>query len=180
MGYKAKMTHLSYDFLTLKSGMMASRTGNVITYRDLMDEALSRTKEEITKRHPDWNQDKINQVAKALSVSAIKFEMIKVSSDKVITFDIVDALKFERFYRYLFYSIQGREWIVYCARNLNNFDTIDYHRLDSIKEFNLVVKLAQYNDAVKKSGISRDPSMIARYIFELAQDLMIIIMIPIL
>lgn len=170
MGYKSKMTHLSYDFLTLKSGMMASRTGNVITYRDLMDEALSRTKEEITKRHPDWNQDKINQVAKALSVSAIKFEMIKVSSDKVITFDIVDALKFEGFTAaYLQYSGARMDSLLRKG-NLNNFDTIDYHRLDSIKEFNLVVKLAQYNDAVKKSGISRDPSMIARYIFELAQD----------
>jgi arginyl-tRNA synthetase len=170
MGYKAKMTHLSYDFLTLKSGMMASRTGNVITYRDLMDEALSRTTEEIVKRHPDWSQDKINQVAKALSVSAIKFEMIKVSSDKVITFDIVDALKFEGFTAaYLQYSGARMDSLLRKG-DLANLQDIEYGQLETVKEFNLVVKLSQYNDAVKKAGISRDPSIIARYVFELAQD----------
>jgi arginyl-tRNA synthetase len=169
MGYKAKMTHLSYDFLTLKTGMMASRTGNVITYQELMDEALTRTSEEVAKRHEDWNKDKINEVAKALAVSAIKFEMIKVSSDKVITFDIVDALKFEGFTAaYLQYSGARMNSLIKKAPDFND-SVSDLTKLTEVKELALVMKLAQYSDAISKAGLDRDPSVIARYLFELAQ-----------
>jgi len=169
MGYQAKMTHLSYDFLTLKSGMMASRTGNVITYEQLMTEALSRTKEEIVKRHPDWTDSKAEQTAHALAISAIKFEMIKVSSDKVITFDLVDALKFEGFTAaYLQYSGARINSLLkkvpdYLSRS------VDFKQLSGTKEFNLAMKLAQYSEVVKKAGLDRDPSIVARYLFELAQ-----------
>lgn len=169
MGYEAKMTHLSYDFLTLKSGMMASRTGNIITYKDLMDEALSKTKEEIIKRHEDWSDEKIMNVSRALSVSAIKFEMIKVSADKVITFDLVDALRFEGFTAaYLQYSGARIDSLLRKGLEIKQ-NKIDYSKLDGVKEFNLVKKLAQYSEVVKKSGLSRDPSLVARYLFELAQ-----------
>lgn len=169
MGYKAKMTHLSYDFLTLKTGMMASRTGNVITYQELMDEALTRTSEEVAKRHEDWTKDKINEVAKALAVSAIKFEMIKVSSDKVITFDIIDALKFEGFTAaYLQYSGARMNSLIKKAPDFND-SVSDLTKLTEIKELALVMKLAQYSDAISKAGLDRDPSVIARYLFELAQ-----------
>lgn len=169
MGYQAKMTHLSYDFLTLKSGMMASRTGNVITYEQLMTEALSRTKEEIVKRHPDWTDSKAEQTAHALAISAIKFEMIKVSSDKVITFDLVDALKFEGF---------TAAYLQYSGARINSLlkkvpdylsQSSDFKQLSGAKEFNLAMKLAQYSEVVKKAGLDRDPSIIARYLFELAQ-----------
>jgi arginyl-tRNA synthetase len=169
MGYKAKMTHLSYDFLTLKTGMMASRTGNVITYQELIDEAKTRTSEEVAKRHIDWSQEKVDEVAKALSISAIKFEMIKVSSDKVITFDIVDALKFEGFTAaYLQYSGARMNSLL---KKVVSFDdsSSDLTKLASSKELGLAMKLAQYSDAVKKAGLDRDPSIIARYLFELAQ-----------
>jgi arginyl-tRNA synthetase len=170
LGYKEKMTHLSYDFLTLKSGMMASRTGNVITYKELLDEALVRSSEEVKKRHEDWSTDKVLEVAKGLSLSAIKFEMIKVSSDKVITFDMADALKFEGFTSaYLQYTGARICSLLKKGEELESA-LVDFEELTEVKEFKLTMKMEQYSDAVTKSGIERDPSVIARYLFELAQD----------
>ena len=170
LGYKEKMTHLSYDFLTLKSGMMASRTGNVITYKELLDEALARTSSEIKKRHEDWSDGKVLEVARALSLSAIKFEMIKVSSDKVITFDMADALKFEGFTSaYLQYTGARICSLLKKGEELET-TSVDFKELTEIKEFKLVMKMEQYSDAISKAGIERDPSVIARYLFELAQD----------
>lgn len=170
LGYSEKMTHLSYDFLTLKSGMMASRTGNVITYKELLDEALARTSSEIKKRHEDWSDEKVLEVARGLSLSAIKFEMIKVSSDKVITFDIEDALKFEGFTSaYLQYTgaricslIKKNEDLEVGIENLSN--------LTEVKEFRLTMKMEQFGEAIAKAGVERDPSIIARYLFELSQE----------
>jgi len=170
LGYKEKMTHLSYDFLTLKSGMMASRTGNIITYKELLDEALTRTSSEIEKRHEDWSQNKISEVSRGLSISAMKFEMIKVSSDKVITFDMADALRFEGFTSaYLQYTGARICSLISKGEEFKKVP-VDLNELKEIKEFRLAVKLEQYAEAVSKSGDDRDPSTIARYLFELAQD----------
>lgn len=170
LGYKEKMTHLFYDFLTLKSGMMASRTGNVITFKELLDEALSKTSVEIKKRHEDWSEEKVLEVARSLSLSAMKFEMIKVSSDKVITFDMADALKFEGFTSaYLQYTGARICSLLKKSEGLEVVEA-DFKDLTEAKEFRLVVKMEQYGEAVIKAGISRDPSVIARYLFELAQD----------
>ena len=170
MGYKEKMTHLSYDFLTLKSGMMASRTGNVITYKELLDQALFRTTSEIKTRHKDWSEDIILEVARGLSLSAIKFEMIKVSSDKIITFDIADALKFEGFTAaYLQYTGARICSLIKKGEELE-VAPLDFKELTEAKEFKLVLKMEQYGDVVVKAGVERDPSVIARYLFELAQD----------
>ncbi len=169
LGYKEKMTHLSYDFLTLKSGMMASRTGNVITYKELLDEALARTTSEIKKRHDNWSDEKVLETARGLSLSAIKFEMIKVSSDKVITFDMEDALKFEGFTSaYLQYT--GARICSLIKKGGESSDKVDLTKLIDKKEFKLAIKLEQYSDAVIKAGAERDPSVIARYLFELAQE----------
>jgi len=170
MGYKEKMTHLSYDFLTLKTGMMASRTGNVITYQELLSEALSRTTEEIKKRHEDWSEEKVIETARGLSISAMKFEMIKVSSDKVITFDMVEALKFEGFTSaYLQYTGARICSLIKKGEELTAVSP-DLSELTEIKEFRLSVKLAKYVEVISKAGTERDPSIIARYLFELAQD----------
>lgn len=169
LGYKEKMTHLSYDFLTLKSGMMASRTGNVITYKELLSEAMSKSEAEIKKRHEDWSLERVKEVAKAISLSAIKFEMIKVSSDKVITFDMSEALRFEGFTAaYLQYT--GARIVSLLKKNDDlETDNLTLDRLVEKKEFNLTFKLQQYAEVIYKSGIERDPSIVARYLFELAQ-----------
>jgi len=170
LGYKEKMTHLSYDFLTLKSGMMASRTGNVITYKELLDEALSRTTSEIKKRHEDWSDEKVLEVARDLSLSAIKFEMIKVSSDKVITFDIDEALKFEGFTSAYLQYTGARICSLIKKGEVLESTPEELSELTEVKEFKIALKLQQYGESITKAGIERDPSVIARYLFELAQD----------
>jgi len=170
LGYKEKMTHLSYDFLTLKSGMMASRTGNVITYKELLDEALSRTTSEIKKRHEDWSDEKVLEVARDLSLSAIKFEMIKVSSDKVITFDIDEALKFEGFTSAYLQYTGARICSLIKKGEVLESTPEELSELTEVKEFKIALKLQQYGETITKAGIERDPSVIARYLFELAQD----------
>jgi arginyl-tRNA synthetase len=61
MGYKQNMVHLGHDFVKLPSGMMSSRSGNVITYKELKDKILNYLKEETKKRHSDWSEKKIEK-----------------------------------------------------------------------------------------------------------------------
>lgn len=172
-GYQEKMTHLAYDFVTLKSGMMSSRSGNVVTYQELFEESFKKTKEETQKRHADWPMKKIEMTAKKIAISAMKFEMIKVSPEKVIVFDLEEAMKFDGY---------TAAYLQYTGARINSLVRKDkkkqfwqISRLNSKiliepKEFLLSFKLAQYPEIVMKSGEDRDPSSVCRYLFELAQQ----------
>ncbi|MDP3836710.1 MAG: arginine--tRNA ligase [bacterium] len=166
-GENFNITHLGYDFVTLKNGMMSSRTGNVITYAQIINEAYTRAEKEIITRHEDWDAEKVNKIAEALTVAALKFEMLKISADKVITFDMEEALRFDGFTAaYLQYT--GAR-IASILRKADENIAADYSLLIHPKEHALAMQLSQYQEALVKAGAQRDPSIIARYLFELAQ-----------
>jgi arginyl-tRNA synthetase len=180
MGYKQKTIHLGYEFLKLPSGMMASRTGKVITFETFWTEAYKRASEETKKRHDDWSDKKIEVVAEKILVGAMKFEMVKVSRTAVITFDIEKALRFEGFTAaYIQYTFARSQSILRKSevespalpagrRELKV--QVKTQNLKEKKEHGLVMKLAKYPEAVKLAGEKYEPSEIAKYLFELAQE----------
>lgn len=88
---------IGYEFVTLKTGAMSSRVGNVVTYQDFRDEIISYSIEEVKKRHVDdtWDQEKIEHTAWCIAMAGMKFGMLKQDSDKVFTFDVEQALSFD-------------------------------------------------------------------------------------
>ena len=170
LGYKKPIEHLGYEFVKLPSGMMSSRSGNVITYEDLKSELLEKATAETKTRHQDWSPEKIEETARKIAFGAIKFEMVKVGRDSVITFDIESALKFEGFTSaYLQYtcarisSIQKKAGSYGSEKNFEKY-------LSQQKEHELIVRLCRFPDAVEAAGKNYDPSEIAKYLFDLAQS----------
>lgn len=175
LGEKKEIVHLGYDVVRLPSGMMSSRRGTVIAFETLWEEARKKAVSETWKRHEDWPRRKIEQVAKRLVVGAIKFEMVKVGREKAITFDIVKALKFEGFTAaYLQYAFARINSIIKKAKikkvETQNFASPQLAKLTETKEQELIMKLAKYPEVVKKAAADYEPSEIAKYLFELAQE----------
>ncbi len=170
IGYKQKIKHLTYDFVTLPDGMMSSRTGNVITYEELKNKILDKLIIETTKRHDDWTSDRIRQVAWSLMVSTIKFEMLKVSADKIITFNFEEALRFDGYTAiYLQYGYARLKSIV-RKDNFNLFSPrANLNELRETKEKDLLLKIARYPELIKIAGDKYNPSEVAKYLFELVQ-----------
>src|SRR6056297_2545740 len=168
MGYEQKMIHLSYDFVKLPGGMMSSRSGNVITYTELKEEVVKRAKKEIEQRHPDWAGEKIISQAQIIGLGAIKFEMLKVNSQNIITFDIDKSLSFEGFTSaYIQYTFARINSII--KKSGEEKSSYNPEKLTEEKEQDLIFKLALYPEIVEKAGKKYDPSEIAKYLFELAQ-----------
>ncbi len=170
MGYRQKLVHLSYDFVTLPSGMMSSRSGNVITYEELKSRILEKITVETRKRHEDWTDNRIVQVAKHLMVSIIKFEMLKVSADKIITFNIEEASKFDgQTACYLQYGYARLKSII-RKQGVSWFNFGDHlNKLKDPREKNLLLKIAKYPEIITMSGRKHDPSDLIKYLFELVQ-----------
>jgi len=171
LGFKQELKHLSYDFVKLPEGMMSSRTGNVITYEDLRSLALAKAVEETKKRHKNWSEKKINEVSDKLVNGALKFEMIKVGADKIITFGLEQALRFDGCTAaYLQYTGARIKSIIRKTRNAKLATQIKYEMLNEAKESAIVNKLARYPEAVAAAGKNYAPDELAKFLFELARE----------
>jgi arginyl-tRNA synthetase len=170
LGYHQAMVHLTFDFVTLPEGMMSSRTGNVITYQELRDKILEKLMAETTARHKDWSLNHITQVALSLMVSTIKFEMLKVGADKIITFNIQEALRFDGYTAcYLQYGYARLKSIIRKSRWSALAGRPDWTELKEQKEKALLLKIARYPEIVISAGVKYNPSELAKYLFELVQ-----------
>jgi len=168
LGHKKEIMHLGYEFVKLPEGMMSSRTGNVITYDDLNNQLQAKAETETKKRHQDWPEAKIKKTAAKLARGVIKFEMIKVGADQIINFDINKALRFDGFTAgYLQYTYARNQSIMRKAKDKE--EKINFSSLTNKLEHRIIMKLAAYPEAIARAGVGYDPSVIARYLFELAQ-----------
>jgi arginyl-tRNA synthetase len=86
---------LGYEFVTLKSGAMSSREGNVVTYQSFRDAVVEYARSEVVARHPDWSEGKVAHTAWALAMGGMKFGMLKQDGDKIFTFDLEESLAFD-------------------------------------------------------------------------------------
>jgi len=170
MGYKQKLIHLSYDFVKLKEGMMSSRLGNSISYEQAFSSIYNKTKEETAIRHKGWSEKRINKIAKQMTISTLKFEMIKVSPNKIITFDIDSSIRFDGYtVAYLQYS--GARINSLLNKGLNIFSRFFLNfKADKLSleiEIKLALMLAQYPEKIKQSANDYNPSILSRYLFDL-------------
>lgn len=86
-----RIEHIPTGFLTLASGKMSSRKGNVLTGESLLEEL----QEEAKKRAEESRAEDVDSLAEMIAVAALKFQILrhKVGSD--IVFDKTQALSFE-------------------------------------------------------------------------------------
>lgn len=164
--------HLSYELVRLKEGKMSSRAGNVILYNELFGEALAKSLAETKERHPEWAEKKIKSTAEKISLAALKFGMLKQSTNEIITFDLDEALEFQGFTGpYLLYTVARINSIFtkYGTWNIKQKKS-NFSLLKEQSEINLVKKLGQFPEVVSGIVKSNEPAHLARYLFELSQE----------
>ena len=167
LGLTEKKTHVEYDFVNLKEGAMASRKGNVVSFEEFYNKMLKKSVAETKKRHEDWDENKIKEVAKKISLAAIKIGMLKFGNNKVITFDMDEALSFEG---------KTGPYLLYVAARINSIKEkikkvggADYGLLKEPEEKELIKLLAEQENIIERALRENDPSPLANYLFDLAQ-----------
>jgi arginyl-tRNA synthetase len=105
-----------------------------------------------------------------LAFGALKFEMVKVSGEKVITFDMETALRFDGYTAaYLQYTYARIKSLQKKVSSEVGSARSDLSGLQAKKEKDLVLKLGHFSEIVITAGVSYQPSEVARYLYELAQ-----------
>jgi len=86
---------LFYSFIKLPEGKMSTRRGNVVFMDDLLEEAHAQASAVVRELRPEYDDEKMAQIAEAVGAAAVRFNIIKVSPEKGFTFRWEEALAFE-------------------------------------------------------------------------------------
>ncbi|MCK5283124.1 MAG: arginine--tRNA ligase [Nanoarchaeota archaeon] len=160
LGYKAPEA-LHYSFVLLTDAKMSTRKGNVILLEDFMKEAVSKAKEEISKRHEKVDE----KTAKAIAYSAVKYAILKVGNEKNVNFDWSSALSFEgESGPYLQYSY-ARICSIFRKYKKDVPKNADTSLLVEDIEFELAKLLAEMPETVDHAIKELSPHIIANYVY---------------
>lgn len=172
MGFKKDMVHVSYEFVSTKQGPIASRKGNVYLYDDLKKRMVDKIISETKKRHEEWDDEKILQNSQIISNSALKFGMLKIDNNREIVFDEDEWLDLEgETGPYILYTSARINSIIRKAKdqNIHPSNRADFSLLSTKEDSELLRILEKESQIIEEGAGSYKPSIIARYLIELAQ-----------
>ena len=168
MGYDwaKSLVHVPYGTVSINGAKLATRTGNVILLRDLFGLAIDKVSAIMEEKNPDL-ADK-EKIAEAVGVGAIVFYYLSNNRIRDINFIMEDALSFDG---------NTGPYVQYTyARTCSVLSKSgDFHRGGEIsvtaeEEFALVKTIARFEEVVLEAIESYEPSVITRYILDLAGD----------
>ena len=165
--YAKNLVHIPYGLVSLKSGKISSRKGNVIFAEDLLRESINKTTSIIEEKNPDI-PDK-EEVAKQVGIGAIIFNDLYNQRIKDVIFDWNKLLNFDgETGPYVQYTYARASSVL---RKIGEVpDTIDYTLLTDEASIGLLKEIERYPQVIKDAAERYEPSVIARYSIDLAHS----------
>jgi arginyl-tRNA synthetase len=162
--------HLSYGMVNLPEGKMKSREGTVVDADDLMQEVQNLAKEEIKKRHKELEENELNKRAHQISLGALKFFILKMDPSKDMMYNPKESVSFEgETGPYVQYA-HARACSILRKYEDEITTDVNYEKLNEHVEIELIKLLQQYPSVIEDAAKHYKPSLIARYLIQLAQS----------
>ena len=93
--YADNFVHFAYNLITLPGYKMSSRRGRYITFDEVLDEAVERAYEEVSKRSPQLSQGEKRKIANFVGIGAVRYALVDVDPSKPVIFTWDRVLNFE-------------------------------------------------------------------------------------
>lgn len=164
MGYPwaNEIHHINFGMILEDGKKMSTRSGKSVGLHSLLEEAISRAKKHIEEKNP--NLENKEEVSEYVGVGAVIFNDLKNYRTNDIEFNLEDILEFSGntgpYLQYTYARI--------CSL-LEKKTNTKYQKM-SINEdiWNIVFAIYQFSDIITKSKQDYDPSIIAKYLLDLA------------
>ncbi len=167
MGYDwyDKLVHVPYGTVSIGGAKLATRTGNVVLLKDLFAAAIDKVTEIMEEKNPALKGR--TDIAEAVGVGAIVFYYLSNNRIKDINFNMEDALSFDgNTGPYVQYTYARACSILEKAGETP--EGIDCVTLTDPLEKALCLVLSQYEERVRMALRDYEPSVITRYILDVA------------
>src|SRR5271157_638352 len=94
--YADNLVHFAYNLVAFPGFKMSSRRGRYITLDSVLDEAVKRAYEEVSKRSPELSGNEKQEIAQFVGIGAVRYALIEVDVSKPVTFVWDRVLNFEK------------------------------------------------------------------------------------
>lgn len=161
------LVHIPYGLVSLSGQKLSSRSGNIIYAEDILKEAVSRALHAIEEKNPEL-ADK-EDVAKKVGVGAVIFHDLWNQRIKNIEFSWDEVLSFEGTTGpYVQYTFARAKSILRKCNDMACDKKVDANLISDAASYALIKALAGYSAAVNKAVERYEPSVVARYIIDVA------------
>lgn len=162
-----KCKHISYGMVNLPEGRMKSREGKVVDADDLINRMRDLARKELEERYK-LDKKELEERSLKIAIASIKYMLLKTDMAKDVVFNPEEAMSFEgNTGPYLQYSYARASSILRKVKKKS--EKIEIERLEDA-EIKLIKKLGNFPEIVSQAREQLNPSIIANYSFELAQQ----------
>ncbi len=161
---------LFYSFIKLPEGKMSTRQGNVVFMDDLLEEAHAQASAVVRELRPEYDDDKVAQIAEAVGTAAVRFNIIKVSPEKGFTFRWEEALAFEAGSAPFIMYAHTRACSISKRAHTIPTSPIQRPSVDAMPEglVELLRLICKHNDVLERSVREQKAHLFALHMLELA------------
>ena len=165
--YAKNLIHFAYNLVSLPGYRMSGRRGRYITLDEVMDGAIKRAYEEVSKRSPHLSDEEKRQISEFVGIGAMKYALVEVDPTKPVVFTWDRVLDFEKNSApYIQYShARARSIIRKAPREPENPDC---SLLADPIERDIVLKLARFPEVFIDAAENLRPNAIADFANALA------------
>jgi arginyl-tRNA synthetase len=165
--YADNLAHFAYNLVTLPGYKMSSRRGRYITFDEVMDEAIKRAYEEVSKRSPQLSEEEKRKIANFVGMGAVRYALVEVDPSKPVVFTWDRVLNFEKNSApYIQYS-HARACSI-LRKAARKPEKPAYNLLKEKLEREIVMALASFPDVFIEAAELLKPNLIADFANALA------------
>jgi arginyl-tRNA synthetase len=169
--YANGIHHLSYGMVELPTGKMKSREGTVVDADDLIDEMVSISREHTQNlgKVKDFGDEELVALYDTIGLGALKYFLLRVDPKKKMIFNPEESIDFHGFTGPFVQYTHAR---IKSVLRKSTVDTaFKAFRSPLMKaEKDLLLLTEHYEVVLKQAADDFDPSVIATYLFQLAQS----------
>jgi arginyl-tRNA synthetase len=182
-GASRRYLHRSYEVVSLSKktaaaigfeiegefAHMSGRKGLYVNADAMLDKLKEKAKVETKKRNLSEPDEWVEGVAESVAVAALRYELLKQDPDKMIVFDMEEALQFQGDTGpYLLYTYARARRILDKTEGKPRVSPQVAAKLDKRQEIQLAKKMSMLDMSAATAGEYMSPKEIARFAHELA------------
>jgi len=160
--YAKNLMHFAYNLVRLPDFRMSSRRGRYITLDEVMDEAIKRAYEEVSKRSPHLSEEEKEKISSLVGIGALKYALVGVDPSKPVVFTWDRVLDFEKNSAPYIQYTHARACSI-LKKAGRKPEKQDYSLLKEPLERDIIMRLAKFPDTFVDSADNLQPNAIADF-----------------
>jgi arginyl-tRNA synthetase len=165
--YAENLAHFSYNLVTLPDFRMSSRRGHYVSLDEVMDEAVKRAFEEVSKRSPTISEAEKQKISNMVGIGAVKYALVEVDPTKQVVFTWDRVLNFEKNSAPYIQYTHARACSILKKATVSS-EKPDYKLLTEPVEHDLILLLSRFPEILVDATDNLKPHSVADYAIALS------------